>query len=69
MKSKLSGKILSTNDEWLKAIAKAMSKEPGTLLDFLKDEFGDPLRTARGIIYGCLVGLAIWLIAFGMMSG
>ena len=34
----------------------------GTFLDFISDELADPLRAARGIIYGVIAGAMLWAI-------
>ena len=34
----------------------------GDLKEFIKDEFGDPLRTARGVIWGMIGCGLIWIL-------
>ena len=38
------------------------TKPMGGLKDFIIDEFTDPLKAAKGVIYGILIGAGLWLL-------
>ena len=41
---------------------------PGTLKDFIVEEFGDPIRAARRVICGVIAGAMLGFLIFGLMS-